>query len=83
MAARSRSANAVHIPGGRQRITFGYVGPEPFGSERVRFRYRLDGFDHGWSEPVAAREAVYTNLPPGPYRFRVIASNPDGVWSTQ
>jgi signal transduction histidine kinase len=49
--------------------------------ERVRFRYRLDAFDRGWSEPVATREAAYTNLPPGPYRFRVIASNSDGVWS--
>src|SRR2546430_4358649 len=43
---------------------------------------RGDWFDHVWSEPVAAREAVYTNLAPGPYRFRVVASNPDGVWSS-
>jgi signal transduction histidine kinase len=49
--------------------------------ERVRFRYRLDGYDGAWSEPVAAREAAYTNLGPGPYRFRVTASNPDGIWS--
>jgi ligand-binding sensor domain-containing protein/signal transduction histidine kinase len=70
----------VHIPGGRERITFGYAGLSLSVPERVRFRYRLDGFDHGWSESVATREAVYTNLSPGSYRFRVIASNPDGIW---
>jgi ligand-binding sensor domain-containing protein/signal transduction histidine kinase len=72
---------AVHIPGGRRRITFGYAGLSLSIPERVHFRYRLDDFDHGWSEPVETRAAPYTNLPPGSYRFRVIASNPDGVWS--
>lgn len=73
----------VHIPGGHQRVTFGYAGLSLSVPERVRFRYRLDGFDHNWSEPAATREAVYTNLPPRSYRFRVIASNPDGVWSNE
>jgi len=49
--------------------------------ERVRYRYRLEGFDRNWSEPTAARTAVYTNLSPGSYRFRVIASNSDGLWN--
>jgi len=71
----------VHIPGGRRRITLAFAGLSLSIPERVRFRYLLEGFDHGFSEPVAAREAVYTNLSPGPYRFRIVASNPDGVWS--
>ena len=33
------------------------------------------------SDPVAERQAVYTNLAPGHYRFRVIASNSDGTWN--
>ena len=73
----------IHIPGGRQRITFDYAGLSLSVPDRVRLRYQLDGFDRGWSEPTATRQAVYTNLPPGPYRFRLIASNPDGVWSNQ
>jgi ligand-binding sensor domain-containing protein/signal transduction histidine kinase len=72
---------AVHIPGGRQRITFGFAGLSLSVPERVRFRYKLDSFDRDWSEPVTDREAGYTNVPPGRYRFRVVASNPDGVWS--
>ena len=70
-----------HVPGGRQRITFGYAGLSLSVPERVRFRYQLESFDHGWSEPLATREAMYTNLSPGSYRFRVIASNPDGIWN--
>jgi ligand-binding sensor domain-containing protein/signal transduction histidine kinase len=73
---------SVRIPSARQRITFGYAGLSLAIPERVKFRYMLDGFDHGWSDPMSTREAVYTNLSPGSYRFRVIASNPDGLWNS-
>jgi len=69
------------IPSSRKRITFMYSGLSLAVPERIRFRYFLDGFDRGWSEPTAAREAVYTNLSPGSYRFRVIASNSYGQWN--
>ncbi len=71
----------VHIPAARQRITFSFVGLSLSIPERIRFRYTLDGFDHGWSAPVATREAVYTNLSPGSYRFRVMACNSNGLWN--
>src|SRR5713101_6916177 len=67
--------DSVRIPASRKKITFSYSGLSFAAPERIRFRYFLDGFDHGWSEPVAVREAVYTNLSPGSYRFRVKASN--------
>ncbi len=72
----------VHIPPSRQRVTIGYAGLGLAMPGRVRFKYTLEGFDHGWSGPVAAREAVYTNLGPGSYRFRLIASNADGLWNS-
>jgi ligand-binding sensor domain-containing protein/signal transduction histidine kinase len=71
----------VRIPSSRKRITFVYSGLSLAVPERVRFRYSLDGFDRGWSEPTAAREAFYTNLSPGSYRFRVIASNSYRQWN--
>lgn len=49
--------------------------------ERVRFRYQLEGVDKEPQDPGTRREAFYTNLGPGSYRFRVIASNNDGVWN--
>ena len=76
--ASRRSARRVRVPAGRQRLTFTYAGLSLSVPERVRFRYRLDGFDGDWSEPVAPATTVYTNLGPGPYRFRVMASNGDG-----
>jgi len=50
--------------------------------QRVRFRYKLDGWDNEWQDPGARRQSFYTNLPPGAYRFRVVASNDDGVWNS-
>lgn len=41
--------------------------------ERVRFRYKLEGFDRNWTDASSRRVAYYTNLPPGRYRFRVTA----------
>lgn len=50
--------------------------------ERVRLRYRLVGFERAWQEPAGRREAYYTNLAPGKYRFEVIGSNEDHLWNT-
>jgi signal transduction histidine kinase len=75
-------AGAIRISAERHRVTFGYSGLSLSVPERVRYRYRLDGFDHAWSEPTPAREAVYTNLGPGDYTFRVVASNGEGVWNS-
>ncbi len=71
----------VQIPPSPRRITFEYTGLSLVVPERIRFRYFLEGFDRSWSRPVAAREAVYTNLGPGSYRFRLIASNSEGLWN--
>jgi len=49
--------------------------------ERVRFRYKLEGSDKDWRDGGTHRQGTYTNLGPGPYRFRVMASNNDGVWN--
>jgi signal transduction histidine kinase/ligand-binding sensor domain-containing protein len=49
--------------------------------EKVHFRYKLEGQDRDWREVVNDREVQYSNLAPGPYRFRVIACNNSGVWN--
>jgi PAS domain S-box-containing protein len=74
-------AGVVSIPPSPTRITFDYTGLSLAAPERIRFRYFLEGFDSNWSQPVAAREAVYTNLGPGSYRFRLAASNREGLWN--
>lgn len=49
--------------------------------ERVHFRYQLEGTDTEWTDAGARRVAYYSQLPPGNYRFHVIAANEDGVWN--
>ena len=62
-------------------VRFDYLGLSLTAAEKVRYRYRLDGVDTDWRELTAARQALYTNLRPGHYTFRVIAANNDGVWN--
>jgi len=49
--------------------------------ERVRFRYKLEGWDNEWHDGEGRREAFFTHLGPAGYTFRVIACNNDGVWN--
>jgi signal transduction histidine kinase/ligand-binding sensor domain-containing protein len=49
--------------------------------QRIGFRYMLEGRDSGWQDPGLRRQAFYSDLRPGTYRFRVTASNNDGVWN--
>jgi ligand-binding sensor domain-containing protein/signal transduction histidine kinase len=49
--------------------------------QRVRFKYRLAGFDEDWVDAGTRRSAFYTQVPPGKYTFEVHAANNDGVWS--
>jgi signal transduction histidine kinase/streptogramin lyase len=51
--------------------------------QKVKFRYKLEGRDANWQDAGTRRQAFYTNLRPGKYRFRVIACNNDGVWNEQ
>lgn len=49
--------------------------------ERILFRYQLEGRDAGWQEVTDRRQVFYNDLPPGDYRFRVMAANNSGVWN--
>jgi signal transduction histidine kinase/ligand-binding sensor domain-containing protein len=51
--------------------------------QKVRFRYKLEGRDTAWQEAGNRRQAFYTDLRPGSYRFHVIASNDDGLWNQE
>ncbi len=51
--------------------------------KKVKFKYRLEGFNDDWVEADTRRTAYFTNIPPGDYRFRVIACNNDGLWNQE
>ncbi len=74
-------AQARELAAKTRDLVFRYTATSFVDPSRVSFKYQLEGFDQGWVEAGTRREAYYTNLPPGDYRFRVIAANNDGVWN--
>lgn len=74
-------AQAVELAPGKSRLDFYYTALSFVAPEKVRFKYKLEGFDSDWIDAGTRRIAYYTNLRPGRYKFRVIASNNDGLWS--
>jgi signal transduction histidine kinase/ligand-binding sensor domain-containing protein len=62
-------------------LEFNYTALSLVIPKRVLFRYKLEGIDPDWQSAGTRRQAFYTNLPPGKYRFHVIACNNDGVWN--
>ena len=91
VSIRSLEADGtVHVPGApirlkehTTRVEIDYTATSLTLAERNRFRYRLENVDTDWQEAGTRRQAFYTNLRPGDYRFRVIAANNDGVWNEQ
>ena len=73
----------IELPKGTEDLRIEYTALSLSIPERVRFRYMLEGTDETWQDASNRREAFYTNLGPGEYRFRVIASNNDGVWNEE
>lgn len=73
--------STVVLQPGSGKLVLRYTALSMRVPQRVRFMYRLDGFDKDWVDAGTERTAHYTNLPPGTYRFRVKASNDDGVWN--
>jgi signal transduction histidine kinase len=74
-------ARDLQLPPRTNRIQIDYTAMTLVAPERVRFRYWLEGFDDDWVDAGHSRQAIYTNLPPGRYRFHVAARNKEGLWS--
>ena len=73
----------LRLPPRTHDVEIDYTALSLVAPEKMRFRVKLEGQDNDWRVPVNPRHAHYTNLPPGPYRFRVIASNNSRVWNEQ
>ncbi|MBX3747699.1 MAG: hypothetical protein KF833_20510 [Verrucomicrobiae bacterium] len=71
----------VTVPPGPRRVDIRYTGISLGAPEAVHFRWRMVGFDSEWREVGGERIASFHGLPPGRYRFEVMAGNNDGVWS--
>ena len=81
-ANASANGNLV-LPPGTRKLELDYVSLSYRTPEQIRYRYRLEGFDNGWVERSTRRNAQYTNLPPGQYRFQVSAAQRGSGWSPE
>jgi signal transduction histidine kinase len=75
------AASPITLPPLTRDIQIDYTALSFVLPQRMGFRYILEGRDRGWENPGLRRQAFYSDLRPGSYRFRVIASNNDGVWN--
>jgi signal transduction histidine kinase len=64
-------------------LEFSFTALSFVAPDKVKFKYRLEGFDPDWIDAGTRRSASYTNLRPGNYTFRVVAANNDGVWNQE
>jgi signal transduction histidine kinase/ligand-binding sensor domain-containing protein len=79
----SAGAAEVRLPPIVRDLQIDYTALSLVAPEKIQFRFRLEGRDDDWQEAGTRRQAFYTGLPPRAYRFRVIASNNDGVWNEE
>ena len=71
--------SSVTIPPGNEQLDIHFTALNFSSPQAMRFRYRLEGHETGWTE-ASDRVAHYADLSPGHYRFNVIACNKDGNW---
>lgn len=71
----------IRLKPGTSNLSIDYTALSLSAPNRVSFKYRLDGVDRDWVDPGRRRQAFYTNLEPGAYRFHVRAANDKGVWN--
>ena len=79
--ATSFANGRLRLPPLSRDLEIEYTGLSVIAPEKVRFRYKLEGRDREWQDVGTRRQAFYSSLPPGDYRFRVTASNNSGVWN--
>jgi signal transduction histidine kinase/streptogramin lyase len=75
------ATNGLRLPPRIRNLAIDFTALSFVAPEKVRFRYKLEGQNRNWHEVINDRKVQYTNLAPGPYQFRVMASNNSGVWN--
>ena len=69
------------LPYHQNHLTFDVVGMSFVSPKKIKYRYKLDGFDKDWSPETQLPTQTYSNLAPGHYTLLVRAKNSDGLWN--
>jgi signal transduction histidine kinase/ligand-binding sensor domain-containing protein len=87
VSIRAISADGVPLdangsfPPSIQTLDIRYFGVNLTNPKKVVYRYRLDNFDSAWQDVGNRTDAIYTHLRAGSYRFQVMASNGNDIWT--
>jgi signal transduction histidine kinase/ligand-binding sensor domain-containing protein/DNA-binding response OmpR family regulator len=73
----------LSLPFNLNHLQFNFIGLSYSNPLKVRYKYKLEGFDKIWSAETDKTDITYSNLPPGDYVFKVSACNNDNLWSKQ
>lgn len=73
----------LKLPHDQNHVTLEFIGISFTVPEKVRYQFKLDGFDQDWSPETKATYVTYSNLSPGNYTFMVKARNNSGLWNKE
>lgn len=76
------SLEKIELPYNKNFLSFEFAALEFNMPEKLRYRYMLEGLDDKWIDAGTRNNAFYTNIPPGHYTLKVIASNTAGIWAS-
>lgn len=74
-------SGGIDLPHDRSALEFRFVALSYLDPDRNRYRLRLEGWEDDWFHQTGQTGRFYSRLPPGNYRFRVQAANPEGTWN--
>ncbi|HTT20254.1 MAG TPA: PAS domain S-box protein, partial [Candidatus Sulfotelmatobacter sp.] len=77
------ASNGLRLPPRVHDLTIDYTALSLVAPEKMHFRFKLQSQDKDWRTVLNQRRVEYSNLPPGNYRFRVMATNNSGVWNEE
>jgi signal transduction histidine kinase/ligand-binding sensor domain-containing protein/AraC-like DNA-binding protein len=78
-----KSTSHINLKARENSLTLSFVANNYLQPQKNSFRYRLVNYDERWIEAGSERKATFTQIPPGKYVFELMASNNDGIWSTE
>ncbi len=75
------STKLIKLKHNQNDFSFEFVALDYSHPDKNQYAYILEGFDNDWNFIKNNKTAVYTNISPGDYEFKVKASNSDGIWN--
>jgi signal transduction histidine kinase/ligand-binding sensor domain-containing protein/DNA-binding response OmpR family regulator len=77
------NSKPLELGPGKKRLEFYYTAVSFINPRKIKFKLKLEGYDHDWLEMGTTRITTYTGLAPGNYTFRAVACSPDRIWNRE